>query len=673
MAENKLQGMMLDDLKRSGLTKTHAKELSLKTVDQQQLSDLAGFPTGPGYEIPYTDFGGKLIEFSRYKLFFPVSIRDRNIRYWQPQKSLPHIYIPALIDWEQVLADPQLEVWITEGEKKAAALCALGVPCVAVSGVWAWTSKKQHQQLLPELKVLVPRPFVLCFDSDADENPSIKGALSALAVELERLGGTVRFCKLPTLKRGTKTGLDDFLVHHKKKAIEKLIELPKEQMGLSAAMQALNNEVFYVEEQQQLFNLSIHKFCNPQQLTGVIMSNRTVITYDRGGNPKQVNVAAEWLKWPHRKVVASLDYVPGEPPELPNGRYNLWKGWPVEPKKGDCSLFLELFDYLSQDLSSEQKEWWRQWLAYPLQHPGTKMFTACVVYSHFQGTGKTLLGYTMGRLYGDNYVEATQENLHSSFNDWARCKQFIVGDEITGSDKRSDADRLKHMITRAKVIINEKYQPAYSLPDVCNYYLTTNQPDSLYVEATDRRFFVVETKQKPLSRQFYKAYDKFYRSDTGAAAIFHYLLGVDTSSFNPSAPAPQTAAKQAMHLISGTECDGMVRELLRAPQAVLQLGGQPVQRELFTLHELQVLLDPHERVGRMQIARSLRRLGAPPPFVTGLTGGAKALYCIANFEHWLKASHAERVAHYENVLVRDKKRKAKVAPQLANKNDSLLQ
>jgi hypothetical protein len=672
MADAKLLRLMHEDLKRSGLTPKDAKSLSLKPLDAQALQALAGFQTGPGYEIPYQDFQGSLIEFSRFKLFFPTSFKGREVRYWQPSKSLPHIYLPGLVNWKKVLEDPELEVWITEGEKKAAALCAQGVPCVAVSGVWAWTSKKQHQQILPELKALVPRSFVLCFDSDADDNPNIKGALSALAVELERLGGIVRFCKLPALKRGSKTGLDDFLVHHRKNGLAKLVEIPKEQMGLSAAMQALNNEVFYVEEQQLLFNLAVYKFCNPQQLTSVVMSNRRVTTYDRVGNPKEVNVAAEWLKWPHRKVVPSLTYAPGQPAHLPDGSYNLWKGWPVEPRKGDTMLFEELLTYLSQDLTDEQRTWWLQWMAYPLQHPGTKLFTACVVYSHFQGTGKTLLGYTLGRIYGENYVEATQENLHSSFNDWARCKQFIVGDEITGSDKRSDADRLKHMITRARVIINQKYQPAYELPDVCNYYLTTNQPDSLYVEATDRRFFVVETKQKPLSKTFYKAYDKFYKSEAGIAAIFQRLLDVDTHDFNPAAPAPQTAAKQAMHLISGTECDGMVRELLRSPQAVLQLGGQPVSRELFTLQELQLLLDPHERIGRMQIARSLRRLGAPPPFVTGLSNGAKALYCIANFERWLKASHAERVAHYENVLVRDKKRKAKVSPPI-NPNDSLLQ
>jgi hypothetical protein len=667
MVDKVLQNRMLSDLKKSGLSQVDAKKLMYKPIDAKALSELVERPVGPGYEIPYADFKGKFTSFSRYKLFDSLILKTYEMRYWQPPKSPPKLYIPTLIDWEKVLDDQELEVWITEGEKKAAALSALGVPCLAVSGVWAWQSKRLHQHLVPELKALCPRPFVLCFDSDVDENVSVKGALSALAITIERLGSTIRVCTLPTFKRGAKVGLDDFLVHYKKLALQRLTELEKEPLGLSVALQALNTELMVVEEQQSVFHLKTHKFATPQVLTTVVMADRLITTYDRAGQPKQLNAAAEWLKWPQRRIVPALTYAPGLTTTLDDGAHNLWKGWGIEPKKGETKLFDELVDYLGADLSEEERAWWLQWMACPLQRPGVKQYSATLVYSHHQGTGKTLLGYTLGRIYGENYVEVDQEKLHSPFNNWARCRQLIVGDEITGSDKRQDADRLKHMITREKLSINEKYQPAYELPDTCNYYLTTNQPDAVYIEKTDRRYFIVEVKTQPLPKSFYKSYDKWYRSDAGAAAVFYKLLHhIDLDGFDHQAQPPLTSAKAAMHEATGTEVDIIVRDLVRDPKQTLATMSWAEGCELFTLQQLQTLLDPTGRIGRVQIGKALRRLGAPQPFVTGVVGGAKALYAIASFDRWAGSTHHERKEHYNlhNIASKEPK-ESKIADPVA--------
>jgi hypothetical protein len=648
MAIDVLTVLMLNDLKKSALTASHAKKLHFSTTSEEALSKLVGRPTSGGYELPYADFKGKVSGFSRYKLFAPIVFKTSKMRYWQPPKSPPKLYIPTLVNWEKVIADPELEVWLTEGEKKAASLCALGVPCVAVSGVWAWTSKKFQQHLVPELKVLSPRPVVMCFDSDAEENVAVKGALSALAMTLERLGCAVRVCQLPALKGSEKTGLDDFIARHKGNALKKLAELDKEPSGLSVALQALNAELMVVEEQQSPFHLKTRKFVTSRLLVDVVMADRLITTYDRAGNAKQINAAAEWLKWPQRRTVARLTYAPGKSDTLEDGAHNLWKGWGVEPKRGDTRLFDELLQYMAKDLTPEQRAWWLQWLAYPLQHPGAKQYSAVLVYSHHTGTGKTLLGYTLGRIYGDNAVEVAQDQLHSTFNSWARCRQFIIGDEITGSDKRSDADKLKHMITRENLLINEKFQPTYELPDTCNYYLTTNQPDAVYVEKTDRRYFIIEIQGEPMPKSFYTAYDKWYRTDAGAAAVFSKLLDVNLRGFDHQAQPPLTTAKEAMYEATGTEAEAVVRDLLRDPKTALRLVGRSEGCELFTLQQLQAMLDPSGRMGRQQIGRALYKAGAPRAVVTNVgEGSAKALYAIKNFRHWAKAPHISRVEHYK--------------------------
>src|SRR6266404_6026209 len=117
---NLLHTLMINDLKNSGLTPHHAKILALKPCADSALTKLTERPVGGGYEIPYHDFQGKPLKFSRYKLFQAVKSKTSTMKYWQPADSPPRLYVPPLIDWRAVVADSKLEVWVTEGEKKAA-------------------------------------------------------------------------------------------------------------------------------------------------------------------------------------------------------------------------------------------------------------------------------------------------------------------------------------------------------------------------------------------------------------------------------------------------------------------------------------------------------------------------------------------------------------------------
>jgi hypothetical protein len=74
------------------------------------------------------------------------------------------------------------------------------------------------------------------------------------------------------------------------------------------------------------------------------------------------------------------------------------------------------------------------------------------------GTGKTLLGYTLARIYGQNFIKIKIKDLYDTW--WAENRQFVLGDEITGSDKRAEADMMKAMITQEEVNINIKYIPS---------------------------------------------------------------------------------------------------------------------------------------------------------------------------------------------------------------------
>ena len=87
----------LQDLKRSGLTKTDAKILGIESLTADEASELTrGSVKGDCYAIPYFDMEGKEIGFARFKLLSPVGYGKKPMKYWQPKNSGCHLYIPPI-------------------------------------------------------------------------------------------------------------------------------------------------------------------------------------------------------------------------------------------------------------------------------------------------------------------------------------------------------------------------------------------------------------------------------------------------------------------------------------------------------------------------------------------------------------------------------------------------
>jgi hypothetical protein len=120
-----------------------------------------------------------------------------------------------------------------------------------------------------------------------------------------------------------------------------------------------------------------------------------------------------------------------------------------------------------------------------------------------QGVGKTLIGDTIGRLYGDNFRTISAVELHDRRNEWAKGCQFVLGEENASSDHRADANMLKQFITGETIIINGKYQPILILKNTLNFVFTSNHPDAFHIENHDRRFYVWEITRERLDDVFY--------------------------------------------------------------------------------------------------------------------------------------------------------------------------
>lgn len=108
--------------------------------------------------------------------------------------------------WLNVWGDKKQAVLITEGAKKAGAGLSLGLPTIALTGVWNWG---KDGAIAPDLaKWAEPgREFIVALDSDYTEKPGCCAAIRKLVAALEEKGCKVRIAVWEEHK-----GMDDFIV-----------------------------------------------------------------------------------------------------------------------------------------------------------------------------------------------------------------------------------------------------------------------------------------------------------------------------------------------------------------------------------------------------------------------------------------------------------------------------
>lgn len=640
---------MLADIQRSGLEKADAKLLKLTTE-------------ASGYRIPYFDVDGKVTKFHRVRLLnqqqagFAALTGKKPIRYTQPPNSINEVYLPPYIEWREYLAGT-LPLTITEGEKKSAKATKEGIPTIGLGGVWCFMSKRADAPLLPIFETinLKDRTVYICFDSDAATNPDILLAEATLAKRLTAKGAQVFIARIPG-KRG-KVGIDDYILAYDISKFRRNVLLKAFAYSASKALHEMNADLVYLRDVGTIYDHKHNMRIAPHSFTTHTHSNLWIetTTTDSEGNVRMQRKSAAklWLEWEHRAELQGATYAPGQPRITETCELNTWEGWGVkDAEKGDVSPWRDLLNQLFANTEPEARRWFERWCAYPIQHPGVKMATAVVMWGVEQGSGKTLCGHTLMKLYGQNATEIKDSDLADARFAWAENKQFVLADDITGQSNRKLANMFKTMITQKTIHLNPKYIPSYSIPDCINYYFTSNDPDAFFLDDGDRRFFIHEVMSNKLPEALRKRYVDWL-GNGGARHLFHYMLNLDLGDFDPQREALSTCAKREMTHIGKSDLGAWVARLKESPDAVLH--GK-MRGDLFTAEELHVLYDPLEtkRASANALARELKRSGfkqvtRPGGAGVRINGRQLRLYAVREADRWVSAHIKEVEQHYVSV------------------------
>ncbi len=294
----------------------------------------------------------------------------------------------------------------------------------------------------------------------------------------------------------------------------------------------------------------------------------------------------------------------------------------------------------------DERRFVEQWCAWPIQHPGEKLSTGVLMVGT-PGSGKSLAGEIIAEQHGglgnqpeNHAAEINQDTFDDTFNEWNLDKQFILANEMVGTDKRKDRNRTKNAITRKTIIINNKYGLKFTVRATDNYYATSNDMDALSLDDKDRRWFVWHVA-KDLDEAQGTRFAEWGRSEQGKAALRHYFLNLNLTGFNPHGRAPLTAAKEDVIEAGYSDLERWVRERIAA-----QNEGKPVDADVHTLEWLAKQYDPDGSKRTSTKTMSNILFGAAATKIKARSAALKddsrpRAWALANGEHWQKATPEE--------------------------------
>lgn len=224
-----------------------------------------------------------------------------------------------------------------------------------------------------------------------------------------------------------------------------------------------------------------------------------------------------WLEHPRGRKYKQLVYAPpGSRVQVGPQDYNGWKGFAIEPVKGDWPLTAWHLKEIICDGSETLYTWLLNWCAALVQRPGEHAYTAMVLQGG-QGTGKGFFAHDLlGGLFDRrHYIHlSSSEQFYGRFAGEALSgKCFVFLDEATwGGDKR-DAGTLKDRVTGDTLVVDRKNLPVVTEPSMLHIVIASNEAFPVGLDRDDRRFaaFKVNNQQandpayfRPLYRELRK-------------------------------------------------------------------------------------------------------------------------------------------------------------------------
>ena len=282
--------------------------------------------------------------------------------------------------------------------------------------------------------------------------------------------------------------------------------------------------------------------------------------------------------WKHRQrreyISPGVVFEPSATPKERPGALNLWRGFAVEPKKGDWSLMQDHILNILARGNAEHAKYILDWMAYCVQHPEVPAQTA-LSFTGLPGSGKGVVWRIFGELFAPHFRHFYEQNQFTGrFNANLGRSVFVLLDEAIWGGDKTIIGKIQAMITEPTLTIEPKGIDQMEVPNRLSVVSCSNEAWSVPIGIGDRRWAAFKTDDRysygvcdPTER---KAYFKALYSQMengGRAAMLYDLLRRKVSA-DDIRDVPNTEEKARLKSLS-------LRPTLMWLEMILQQGEIP--------------------------------------------------------------------------------------------------
>jgi hypothetical protein len=214
-------------------------------------------------------------------------------------------------------------------------------------------------------------------------------------------------------------------------------------------------------------------------------------------------------------------------PDMPPGHnglvWNLWRGFSVEPKAGDWSLFRTFIREVIANGDETLFQWLINWMAWLVQNPAKLIGTAPVLLGP-PGIGKTFFAETYGRLWAPHFLTLThRSHVTGRFNaPLVGIRVAFIDEGMFGGD-REGAGVIKTRMTSEFIMLEPKGVDPIPTVNRLAWMVASNDRDAVAADAGDRRWMVMDVSDSRKEDHEYFAAIAHQMENGGLSAMLHDL------------------------------------------------------------------------------------------------------------------------------------------------------
>lgn len=294
--------------------------------------------------------------------------------------------------------------------------------------------------------------------------------------------------------------------------------------------------------------------------------NKILFVQNKTGKTDRIEAFKAWCEWSSRRTYQAVQFSPGK--ELGPEIYNLFRGFPYDPIKGDWSLLRgHIFDNICES-DEALFDWFMSWMAQLIQQPHRKPGSTLVVTGD-KGTGKSTTFDFLGMLLGRHSISVSQrKQIVGNFNAHIATALLMVCEEAFWAADPQAEGVLKDMITSREMLIEKKgYDPIKS-ENYTRLVLISNSDWVVPASLKDERRFGVfrcsDARRGDI--EFFDRLRAQMEYEGGLEAmmydLLHYLPA--TGSFGCLFNPPQTKYLQQQQVETLSGVDKFMLDLMKA-------------------------------------------------------------------------------------------------------------